>query len=168
MSRESCVINFVIESQLARRVDVFLSEGTNDMKRILVGTLALFSMILAPAASLAQDRYCDRGSRGYSYSSNYPVQEGYYGDSGYYGQQRVYQAPPVYNYGYDYSSHDGYYNRSRAGRSAAYIGGGAAAGAVIGALAGHGPGAAIGAMAGGVGGYLYQKNHNRNYYGRRY
>jgi len=151
------------------------------MKRTLVGTLALFSMILAPAASFAQDRYCDRGSRGYSYSSNYPVQEGYYGDSGDYGQQRVYQAPPVSNYGYDRSGYgydrgsygynrggDGYYNRNRAGRSAAYIGGGAAAGAAIGALAGHGTGAAIGAVAGGIGGYLYQKHQDRNYYGRRY
>ncbi|MEJ7608611.1 MAG: glycine zipper domain-containing protein [Bryobacteraceae bacterium] len=61
-----------------------------------------------------------------------------------------------------------YYNRNRAGRSAVYIGGGAAAGAVIGALAGHGPGAASGAVAGGIGGYLYQKHQDRNYHGRRY
>ena len=42
-------------------------------------------------------------------------------------------------------------------KSAAIIGGGAAAGAAIGAMAGGGKGAAIGAIAGGAGGYVYDR-----------
>lgn len=43
-------------------------------------------------------------------------------------------------------------------KSVERIGGGAAGGAVIGALAGGGKGAAIGAAAGGGAGYLYNKH----------
>jgi hypothetical protein len=46
--------------------------------------------------------------------------------------------------------------RSKA-KSAAIIGGGAAAGAAVGAMAGGGKGAAIGAIAGGAGGYVYDR-----------
>ena len=42
-------------------------------------------------------------------------------------------------------------------KSAAIIGGSAAAGAAVGALAGGGKGAAIGAIAGGVGGLIYDR-----------
>ena len=42
-------------------------------------------------------------------------------------------------------------------RSVKRVGGGAAGGAVIGALAGGGKGAAVGALAGGGGGYAYDK-----------
>ena len=48
------------------------------------------------------------------------------------------------------------------GKSAAIVGGSAAGGALIGALAGGGKGAAIGAVAGGGAGYLYdRKTHNK-------
>ncbi|MGI8989909.1 MAG: glycine zipper domain-containing protein, partial [Bryobacteraceae bacterium] len=43
------------------------------------------------------------------------------------------------------------------------VGGGAAAGAVVGGLIGHGKGAAVGALAGGVGGYLYKKHKDHSY-----
>lgn len=43
-------------------------------------------------------------------------------------------------------------------KSVERVGGGAAAGAVVGALAGGGKGAAIGALAGGGGGYAYDKH----------
>jgi uncharacterized protein YcfJ len=42
-------------------------------------------------------------------------------------------------------------------KSVAIIGGGAAAGAAIGGLAGGGKGAAIGALAGGAGGFIYDR-----------
>ena len=45
--------------------------------------------------------------------------------------------------------------------SAAIIGGGAAAGAAVGAMAGGGKGAAIGAIAGGAGGYIYDRETSR-------
>jgi uncharacterized protein YcfJ len=52
--------------------------------------------------------------------------------------------------------------RSKA-KSAAIIGGGAAAGAAIGAMAGGGKGAAIGAVTGGAGGLIYDRmTHKKN------
>jgi hypothetical protein len=52
---------------------------------------------------------------------------------------------PVYDNRYDY-------HRTHNGRTAAIIGGSAAAGALIGAAVGHGQGAAIGAVVGGLAG----------------
>jgi hypothetical protein len=60
-----------------------------------------------------------------------------------------------------YRSSSSVYNDRGNGRStgerAAIIGGGAAAGAAIGGLAGGGKGAAIGAITGGAGGYVYDR-----------
>ncbi|HYP07515.1 MAG TPA: hypothetical protein VER03_14880 [Bryobacteraceae bacterium] len=47
--------------------------------------------------------------------------------------------------------------RRSGAKSAAIIGGSAAAGAAVGAMAGGGKGAAIGALAGGAGGYVYDR-----------
>jgi len=47
--------------------------------------------------------------------------------------------------------------KRRFGHSAAIVGGSAAGGAAIGALAGGGKGAAIGALAGGAGGLVYDR-----------
>ncbi len=135
------------------------------MKRTQIGSVALLAAMLAPVA-VAQDRYFDRNRP--VYESNAPVQNRYYnGPSGYYNQRGVYEAPREYNYN---SNSYGYYDRDQWGRSAKYVGGGAAAGAVLGALIGHGKGAAIGALAGGAGGYLYKKHNDNRYYGqdRRY
>jgi uncharacterized protein YcfJ len=64
-----------------------------------------------------------------------------------------------------YYDRGGYYDRdNHAGRSAAIIGGSAAAGAVTGAAAGHGQGAAIGAILGGIGGFIADqsvRHHDR-------
>lgn len=65
-------------------------------------------------------------------------------------------------YIYDDATRDGdrdrRYKESRStGEKAAIIGGGAAAGAAIGGLAGGGKGALIGAAAGGAGGYIYDR-----------
>lgn len=46
-------------------------------------------------------------------------------------------------------------------KSVAIVGGSAATGAAIGALAGGGKGAAIGAIAGGAGGLIYDRNTNK-------
>ena len=60
-----------------------------------------------------------------------------------------------------YRSTSSVYDDRTTGRStaerAAIIGGGAAAGAAIGGLAGGGKGAAIGAITGGAGGYVYDR-----------
>ena len=136
------------------------------MKRIVIGSFALLAMVLAPAASFGQDRYRGRDRQGYQY--NVPVQSQYYsGDDRYYGQRYSYQQPREYNYNYDRNV-DSYGYEDGASRPAAYVGGGAAAGAIIGALAGHGTGAAIGAIAGGVGGYLLKQHNDRHYNDRRY
>lgn len=72
-----------------------------------------------------------------------------YGD--YRGGNYGYGSAPVYRSGRGYD--DGYYDhRTHNGRTAAIIGGSAAAGALIGAAAGHGQGAAIGAVVGGIAG----------------
>lgn len=141
----------------------------------LAGALALMTLG-APLAN-ARDR-CDRrgygddrayyqqyDNRGYGYGGSYAG----YRDSGYsdYGYR---------DYGYrDYGyRNDGYYRQERStGKSAAIIGGGAAAGAAIGAMAGGGKGAAVGAVVGGLGGLVYDRaTKNRDYnnynYGRRW
>jgi len=56
-------------------------------------------------------------------------------------------------YGGDY----GYYSQRSHGKSAAIVGGTAAAGAIFGALAGGGKGAAIGAVVGGLGGLIFDQ-----------
>lgn len=55
-------------------------------------------------------------------------------------------------YGYYDGSYG--YRETRDGRSAAIIGGSAAAGALIGAAAGHGQGAVVGAVVGGIAGLI--------------
>jgi hypothetical protein len=104
-------------------------------------------------------------------------------DHGYYGEQEYNHTRYVRNdrgdaRGYSnrysdnrYRQNDRYYDRgayrdrdSHAGRSAAIIGGSAAAGAVIGAAAGHGQGAAIGAVVGGIAGFIADqsvRHHDR-------
>ena len=78
---------------------------------------------------------------------------GYYGDQGYYGN--------------GYQDDRYYYERNRhAGRSAAIIGGSAAAGAALGAAAGQGRGAAVGAIVGGIAGVVADqavRHHDRRY-----
>jgi hypothetical protein len=72
-------------------------------------------------------------------------------------RQVYYRQPeprPVYNQSYD--QRDFQQHRS-VGQSALIVGGSAAAGAGIGALAGGGKGAGIGAIAGGLGGFIYDR-----------
>lgn len=79
-------------------------------------------------------------------------------DRGYvYAPAPVYSGP-VYDYGY-------YDQRTHNGRTAAIIGGSAAAGAVIGAAVGHGQGAVLGAVIGGIAGTVASAaaNHHDRY-----
>lgn len=78
---------------------------------------------------------------------------------------RAYAVPNYYANGYAYPQGGYYYSDEHAGRTAAIIGGSAAAGAVIGAAAGHGQGAAIGAVVGGIAGVVASQavNHHDRY-----
>lgn len=58
---------------------------------------------------------------------------------------------------YRYEPYSQYRSTRSPGRSAAIVGGSAAAGAAIGAMAGGGKGAAIGALLGGAGGLIYDR-----------
>jgi hypothetical protein len=75
---------------------------------------------------------------------------------------RVYAAPNYYANGYAYPAGGYYYSDGHAGRTAAIIGGSAAAGALVGAAAGHGEGAAIGAVVGGVAGVIASQAVNHH------
>jgi hypothetical protein len=130
---------------------------TNWKRMTMTGMLAL-ATLGAPLAE-ARDR-CDRPS--YSRYENR-------------GYGRSY-APAYAGYrNYDYRN-NGYrnydYRQERsAGKSAAIIGGSAAAGAVIGGLAGGGKGAAVGAVVGGIGGLVVDRttrDQDRDRYGRRW
>src|SRR5262245_24794148 len=131
-------------------------------------------LVLTAAAplSLADDR-CDRRSyhrrddrayysytdRGYSGGPAYPG----YRESGYgYGYAAPgYRDDSYRDYGYRNDGYYGYgdYQRQRpAGKSAAIIGGTAAAGAAVGAIAGGGRGAAIGAAVGALGGLIFDRS----------
>jgi hypothetical protein len=66
----------------------------------------------------------------------------------------VYATPNYYANGYAYPEGGYVYPQEHAGRTAAIIGGSAAAGALIGAAAGHGQGAVIGAVVGGIAGAI--------------
>jgi hypothetical protein len=126
----------------------------NWTRSALAGILAL-SLLGAPQIAAAHDRwdrdgyYDNRGYQGYYYSGDVgpAYRDGYYryGRSPYYGG--------------DY----GYYRSDRsAGKSAAIVGGSAAAGAIFGALAGGGQGAAIGAVIGGIGGLIVDSATKNN------
>jgi uncharacterized protein YcfJ len=124
------------------------------MKRVFrIAVLSIFTLALTtvaiPAQAAEHGFYREQDSRHARYIPN----DRYYDDR--------YHAPVRY---YDNDRH-GYYDRdNHAGRSAAIIGGSAAAGAVIGAAAGHGQGAAIGAIIGGIGGFIADqsvRHHDR-------
>lgn len=131
---------------------------------LTVSTLAL------PQAVSAQER-SGRGDPYYgAYQSRYyPQYEGGYG----YAQPPV-QAPGsylgYYQYGYGREGYrdnhyrgDDYRFRRSPERSAAIVGGSAAAGAIFGALAGGGKGAAIGAAVGGIGGLIFDQSSRDRY-----
>jgi hypothetical protein len=112
------------------------------MKRVFrIAVLSIFSLALTtvaiPAQAAEHGYYREQDNRHAQYVHRDRYQDRYYD-----------------NRRGDYDR-DGYYDRdNHAGRSAAIIGGSAAAGAVIGAAAGHGQGAAIGAILGGIGGFI--------------
>lgn len=75
---------------------------------------------------------------------------------------RAYGGPTYYTNGYAYPDRGYKDSDGHTGRTAAIIGGSAAAGAVIGAAAGHGQGAAIGAVVGGVAGVIASQAVNHH------
>jgi Glycine zipper len=139
------------------------------IRTALAGALALVTLG-APLANAA-DR-CDR--RGYGRDDRAYYQQYDNRGYGYGGSYAGYRDSGYQNYGYRDSGYrnDGYYGYQRersAGKSAAIIGGGAAAGAAIGTMAGGGKGAAVGAVVGGLGGLVYDRaTKNRDNYGRRW
>jgi hypothetical protein len=136
---------------------------------------AVLALAFGAEASLAADR-CDlRGNRRDD-RAQYQYNSRGYGNNGY---RTSYPEAAYRDYGYrtdgyrtDGYRNDSYYeygdNRPRsAGKSAAIIGGSAAAGAAVGALTGGGKGAAIGAAVGAVGGLVYDRaTRNSDRYGR--
>jgi len=122
------------------------------MKRVFrIAVLSIFTLALTAVAIPAQ-----------------AAEHGYYREQDY--RHARYVPSDRYRDHYDdnryYDNRRGYYDRrdNHAGRSAAIIGGSAAAGAVIGAAAGHGQGAAIGAIIGGIGGFIADqsvRHHDR-------
>lgn len=135
---------------------------TNWKRMTTTGMLAM-AALAAPLAE-ARDR-CDRPSysryesRGYG-RSYAPAYAGY---RNYEYRNNDYRNNDYWDYGYRQ-------DRS-AGKSAAIIGGSAAAGAVIGGLAGGGKGAAVGAVVGGIGGLVVDRttrDQDRDRYGRRW
>jgi hypothetical protein len=146
--------------------------------RMAITAVLGLATIGAPLAS-ARDR-CDRDygryQSSYSRYDNRSYGAGYssYGSSAY--RDSGYRSSGYQNYGYrtnDYNRYPEYRGRRSGGESAAIIGGSAAAGAVVGAIAGGGKGAAIGAVAGGIGGVVIDQatkpqNNYRNNYGRRW
>jgi len=125
-----------------------------------IGTAVLLALSIfgiAPAATAGErgERYnysYDRGDRdqGYRYHNDYRDNHNDYRDNRYGYRDEGYR--------YDDRRYD------RAGRSVAVVGGSAAAGAVVGGIAGGGKGAAIGALIGGIGGLIIDKatDHHRN------
>jgi hypothetical protein len=94
------------------------------------------------------DRYRQPGySYGQSSRYNNRARPGRY-DNGYYNNGGYYNG--------------GYYGERPASHSAIIVGGGAAAGAAIGGMAGGGKGAAIGALAGGGAGLIYDRMTHNN------
>ena len=117
------------------------------MKRVFrIAVLSIFSLALANMAIPAQ-----------------AAEHGYYREQD--NRHAHYVPNDRYHDRYSYDDHYRYYDRdSHAGRSAAIIGGSAAAGALIGAAANHGQGAAIGAIIGGIGGFIADqsvRHHDR-------
>jgi hypothetical protein len=113
------------------------------MKRGLQFVAAMFMSLILSAGLLPAQSGWNRGyeqgqrSRGYDSGQRY-------GRGNYYGHNQ---------YGGQWD--DGYYRRDhRVGRSLAIVGGGAAAGAVIGGASAGGRGAAIGAAIGGISGLV--------------
>jgi hypothetical protein len=141
---------------------------TNSFKwtRTGVTTLLAVSLLGLPAAATARER-CDTQTRGSRQQAYYGVRD--YGNSGYRAQRgdyRDYRSSSAYrnnsyrnrDYGYSSDPYYGDYRETRSPqKSAVIIGGGAAAGAAIGAMSGGAKGAAIGAAVGGVGGLIYDR-----------
>ena len=154
------------------------------MKRIL--NLAGIG-ILAATAMLAQPRDYQSFAPGQDYYAQPQFRT--YGERNSYHDQPAYQEPQVRDDRYGEGNRDSYYrddryrdlDRDRDGdrdggygverersfqHSAAIVGGGAALGAIIGGIAGHGQGAAIGALSGGAAGFIYDRitrNHVDRY-----
>jgi len=132
------------------------------MKKIRWGQRGLAAVVAASLLGLPQIAAAhDNNDR--NVYNNGAYQSSYYRD---YDRGYAYPPPPVNyrNYGYAgagyrdnyyYGGDYGYYRSDRSpGKSAAIVGGSAAAGAIFGALAGGGKGAAIGAAVGGIGGLI--------------
>jgi hypothetical protein len=134
------------------------------MKRVFrIAVFSIFSLALAaiaiPAQAAEHGYYRDQDNRHAEYISGDRYQDRYYDN-----RRQDYDRGGNFDRR-GYYERGGYYDRdNHVGRSAAIIGGSAAAGAVIGAAAGHGQGAAIGAIVGGIGGFIADqsvRHHDR-------
>jgi hypothetical protein len=118
------------------------------MKRVFrIAVLSIFTLALTTVAIPAQ-----AAEHGYDREQDYRHAH-YVPNDRYHGNDRDYD-----------NRYLDYCRDNHAGRSAAIIGGSAAAGALIGAAADRGQGAAIGAIIGGIGGFIADqsvRHHDR-------
>jgi hypothetical protein len=130
-----------------------MNSGRKWTHKVLVGLLAMGLMGVPPSA-VARDR-CDNQR----YSDSYGYRDNAYRNNrndSYYASR--YRDSNGSTYRNDRYYRDDYYYEERSpGKSAAIIGGSAAAGAVVGGLTGGKKGAIIGGAVGGVGGLIYDR-----------
>jgi hypothetical protein len=123
-------------------------------------TLVAVTLFSMPQLGLARQRCDNQGS----YSQNYRYRDGYRNDTyrnNNYSRDR-YNNSAYRDSGYYDDGYGDYRSTRSAGKSAAIIGGSAAAGAVLGGLTGGKKGAIIGAAVGGVGGLIYDRTTKDN------
>jgi hypothetical protein len=141
---------------------------------ILSVTLLATGLAVVPQSAIARDN-CrndsqyrgDRGARnrsneGYYNSTAYRGRSdryrgGYSSNDPYYGGNSTYRNDPYYD-----DRYYGYREPRSAGKSAAIVGGSAAAGAAVGAVTGGTKGAIIGGAVGAAGGLIYDRTTRNN------
>lgn len=148
-----------------------MHNGRSWRKTVLSVTLLASGLLAVVPNAVARENCRNDGRSRSAQSMRNRNDTGYYGSTsdryrrddryqgGYYRNDRSYRDAPYYD--------DGYYEPRSAGKSAAIIGGSAAAGAAVGAVTGGKKGAIIGGAVGAAGGLIYDRT-TRNDPNRRF